>query len=257
MKDVQSQQDTRNVYLNRVGIKDLRFPINVAEKEGGHQPTVAKVALAVDLHETDRGTHMSRFVESMNTCGVIDPNDTRGFLLDMAERLKAEKAFMKMEFPFFVFKAAPVSGILSRLDLDCCILACVTHGVFDYELSVKVPVTTLCPCSKEISDYGAHNQRALVSVTIRASKKIWIEDLVSLVEACASSDIYSLLKRPDEKFVTERAYENPKFVEDVTRDVYMRLDAIKDIKSFEVEVESLESIHNHSAFASASRGREV
>lgn len=257
MKDVQSERDERNVFLNKVGIRDLRFPVEIKRREGGTQSTVANVSLSVSLNEKERGTHMSRFVENMNECGIITPEDTKVFLYKMADSLKSESAFLFMEFPFFIDKKAPVSGIESRLDIDCSINSCVTNGRFDYELEIKVPVTTLCPCSKEISEYGAHNQRAMVTVKIKAEKRIWIEELVETVEACASSEIYSLLKRPDEKYVTEKAYENPKFVEDLVRDLYVKLDADARIKAFHIDVESMESIHNHNAFASADKKEEL
>lgn len=257
MKDVQSERDERNVFLNRVGIRNLRFPVEIRKREGGSQATVANISLSVSLSEKERGTHMSRFVENMNQCGVITPDDTKDFLMNLAGSLKSESAFLFMEFPFFIEKEAPVSGMKSILDVDCSIDSCVKNGLFDYELEIKVPVTTLCPCSKEISRYGAHNQRAMVKVRVKAEKRIWIEELVETVEACASSEIYPLLKRPDEKYVTEKAYENPKFVEDLVRDIYVLLDRDERIKAFSIDVESMESIHNHSAFASAFKSEEA
>lgn len=257
MKDIQSERDKRNVFLNKVGIRDLRFPVEIRNRDGGVQGTIANVSLSVSLRETERGTHMSRFLENMNECGIITPEDTKDFLFKMAENLKSESAYLSMEFPFFIEKKAPVSGMPSRLDVDCSINSCVQNGRFDYELETKVPVTTLCPCSKEISEYGAHNQRAMVTVKIRAEKRIWIEELIETVENCASSEIYSLLKRPDEKYVTEKAYENPKFVEDLGRDLYVKLNNDERIKAFQIDVESMESIHNHSAFASAEKGEKT
>lgn len=253
MKDIQSQKDERNVYLQQVGIEDFRFPVKVANRDGGFQPTVADIALAVGLDRSERGTHMSRFVEEIEGIGVIDPNDTRNLLEGITRRLESESAFLTMKFPFFIEAISPVTGKSARLDVDCELRSCLSEGQFEYVLTLLVPVTTLCPCSKEISDFGAHNQRAEAAVSIKARKRVWIEDVADIVMGCASSPVYPLLKRPDEKFVTEAAYENPKFVEDVTRDVYLELDQIEEIESFRVKIKSHESIHNHNAFAIAEK----
>ncbi len=251
MTDVQSQQDLRGVYLNEVGIRRLRIPLSIKDTEGVLHPTVAEVSLSVDLDPMSRGTHMSRFVETVRRFQSLSPKETRTLLEDLLERLPADAAYLRMNFPYFVPKKAPVSGIVSMLDVDCRMESSMKDGVFEHMLGVTVPITTLCPCSKEISEYGAHNQRADVRLDIYSEEEIGIEELVNIAESGASSTLYSLLKRPDEKYVTELAYENPRFVEDAVREVYQVLDRDERIYSFRVEVESMESIHNHNAFATA------
>lgn len=255
MKDVQSEKDHRGVYLNRVGIEDLRIPIVLKNPDGGQSHTVAEVLLAVDLDENERGTHMSRFVEVINEINVLKPHEIRVILEHLTKRLDAKAAFLEMDFPYFIMRKAPISGIESTLDIDCTIRTELKGDEFAFYLTVSVPFTTLCPCSKEISQYGAHNQRAVAMITVKTTALIWIEDIVSIVEKNSSSPIYSLLKRSDEKFITERAYENPKFVEDMTRDIYNDLDKIEELDYFEVYVKSFESIHNHNAFARAYKER--
>lgn len=251
MKDVQSERDTRGVYLNRVGIEDLRIPITLKTPSSGPFCTVAEVRLAVDLPAEERGTHMSRFVEIINEIEILKPHKIEGVLEHLKERLGSEAAFLDMTFPYFIKKKAPVTGIESLIDIDCAINAELKGDEFSFYVSTSVPVTTLCPCSKEISDRGAHNQKAIATITIKSPSLIWYEELVELVERNASCPVYSLLKRPDEKFVTESAYDNPKFVEDLTRDIYKELEKIEDIEEFQVYVKSFESIHNHNAFALA------
>ena len=256
LKDTQNEPDHRRIAIDKVGIKGLRFPVRIRDKDGGVlQPTVATVALTVDLPHHYKGTHMSRFVEVLHSHGPVLQVDQMHSILDrMLDRLHAEKAHVDFEFPFFLEKAAPVTGAKSLLDYGVRLEACASKGgKFDLVVTVKVPVTTLCPCSKAISRHGAHNQRGEVTFAVRFRRSIWVEDLIRLVETCASSELYALLKRPDEKAVTERAYENPVFVEDLVRAVAEKADAHPDIKWYRVEAENFESIHNHNAFAQIER----
>lgn len=253
MKDVQSQTDMRRIPLKHVGIKNLRWPVILKDKEQGEQHSVATISLAVDLPHEIRGTHMSRFVECMQTVGAISPNGLEEVLDTLKTHLQAEKAFIRMEFPYFIYKTSPVTGQRAPMDLNC-MLTAEKQDEFKLRIMAEVPVQTLCPCSKEISDYGAHNQRALARIEIEADGLVWIEELAAMADAGASAPVYSLLKRPDEKFVTEKAYDNPRFVEDAVREIALRLEADKRIKWYEVTVESIESIHNHNAFACVEKG---
>lgn len=248
LKDVQSEKDLRNIPLKHVGIKDLRWPIELRDREHGTQHSVAKVTLAVDLPHDMRGTHMSRFVECLRTLGPVGLSEVESILDQLKEHLQAEKAFIRLEFPYFITKAAPVSGMKAPLDMDC-VYKAEKDSALKWSIQVNVPVQTLCPCSKEISDYGAHNQRALAKLTVQAREFVWLEELVSIAEESASTPLYGLLKRPDEKYVTEHAYENPRFVEDAVREIALRLEADPRITWYRAEVESMESIHNHNAFA--------
>ncbi len=263
MKDVQNQTDDRGVEIQKVGIKNLEIPFVIQRKDDEDKVIYATVTAGVTLPAHYKGTHMSRFVEVLNewrgkhTLGV----DIKGCVEAIVERLNAKSGYLKFDFKYFINKKAPVTGISAPMCYDCTFEGILeNYGEEDEEykfyLGVKVPVTTLCPCSKEISSYGAHNQRAIVSVkvTYPEDDHIWIEDLVAQIEKCASSELYPLLKREDEKFVTEHAYDNPKFVEDVLRDVVLLLRNNNIIDSFEVECESLESIHNHSAWAYQQEG---
>ena len=263
MKDVQNQTDDRGVEIQKVGIKNLEIPFVIQRKDDEDKVIYATVTAGVTLPAHYKGTHMSRFVEVLNewrgkhTLGV----DIKGCVEAIVERLNAKSGYLKFDFKYFINKKAPVTGISAPMCYDCTFEGILeNYGEEDEEykfyLGVKVPVTTLCPCSKEISSYGAHNQRAIVSVkvTYPEDDHIWIEDLVAQIEKCASSELYPLLKREDEKFVTEHAYDNPKFVEDVLRDVDLLLRNNNIIDSFEVECESLESIHNHSAWAYQQEG---
>ncbi len=249
MKDVQKQIDERGVYLNKVGIKDLVFPIEIHNRKGEWISTAATVSLFVGLDAQQRGTHMSRFVDVINKRRRIDLKEMREILEDMCERLEAKNSFIRLCFDYFIEKDSPVMHIPSLINVKVEYDASLVDGDFEFDMKVTTPVTTLCPCSKEISDYSAHNQRANVSIQVRRKKFIWIEELVEIAESSASSPVYSLLKRPDEKFVTELAYDNPRFVEDVCREVKLKVDAMEDIRGFCIEVESMESIHNHSAYA--------
>lgn len=253
VKDVQSEKDLRNIPLKHVGIKDLRWPIELRDKEHGTQHSVAKVTLAVDLPHDMRGTHMSRFVECLRTLGPVGLGDVENILDQLKEHLQAEKAFIKLEFPYFITKAAPVSGMTAPMDIDC-VYKAEKGEQLKWAITAVVPVQTLCPCSKEISKYGAHNQRAHAKLEVEAKEMVWLEELVEIAEASASTPLYGLLKRPDEKFVTEHAYENPRFVEDAVREIALRLEADERITWYRAEVESMESIHNHNAFAVVEKG---
>lgn len=248
MKDVQSEKDLRHVPIKQVGIKDLRWPIVLWDKLKGSQPSVARVTASVDLPHDLRGTHMSRFVECLRNLGPVELGEIENILDKLKEHLKAEKAFLQLEFPYFITKAAPVSGMTAPMDIDC-IYKAEKSDVFRLLVTAVVPIQTLCPCSKEISEYGAHNQRAWAKLEIEANELVWLEELAAIADAAASTPLYGLLKRPDEKYVTEHAYNNPRFVEDAVREIALRLEADRRILWYRVEVESMESIHNHNAFA--------
>jgi len=253
LKDIQNTLDNRGIDIQYVGVKNVEVPLIIQRKNANEQTVSAKAALSVALPREFRGTHMSRFIEILcewsqkNLLGV----DIEGCLKEMEKRLYAQSAKVKFEFKYFIEKKAPVSGLSSPMGYNCSFKGVLDKGKYTFILGVEVPVTTLCPCSKEISDYGAHNQRTLVKVNISYSpdKIIWLEDLIDLVERCCSSPIFPLLKREDEKYVTELAYNNPKFVEDLLRDIIIQLRQIPEITWFEVDCEAFESIHNHSAWA--------
>jgi GTP cyclohydrolase I len=248
--DVQSSIDTRELPIDQVGIKHIRHPVRVRDRSGHDQHTVATFNMYVDLPHNFKGTHMSRFVELLNSHErEITVASFKDILHRMREVLGASSAHLEMSFPWFVLKAAPVSGVRSMLDYEVTLIGETDGSEAHITVKVVVPVTSLCPCSKEISAYGAHNQRSHVTVTARTRGFIWIEDLIDLVEEEASCEIYGLLKRPDEKYVTEKAYDNPKFVEDMVRDVAARLNADDRIDAYVIESENFESIHNHSAYA--------
>ena len=250
MVDVQNLADTRQIAINRVGIKSIRHPVKVRDRTGGIQHTIAVFNMYVGLPHNFKGTHMSRFVEILNSNErEISVENFPTMLREMVDRLEAQTGHIEMNFPYFINKAAPVSGVQSLMDYDVTLSGEICHGEIASSLKVVVPVTSLCPCSKKISERGAHNQRSHVTVSARISKLVWIEEIVELVETQASCELYGLLKRPDEKYVTERAYDNPKFVEDMVRDVAARLNAEPRIASYVVESENFESIHNHSAYA--------
>jgi len=249
LPDVQSLVDDRNIPLERVGIKNIRYPIVVLDKTKKHQHTVANVNMYVNLPREFKGTHMSRFVEILNEYqGEISVSTFSGILAEMKRRLNAQDAHLEVDFPYFIEKQAPVTGITGLLEYKCGIYGTLSDRL-DMALHVHVPITTVCPCSKEISLYGAHNQRGEVKVAVRFDRFLWLEDIIVAVERCSSSEVYSVLKRPDEKFVTEKAYENPMFVEDVARCVSERLRLISEITWCYIEAETFESIHNHSAYA--------
>ena len=248
--DVQNSVDTRHIAINKVGIKSIRHPVKVAERGGGVQHTVAMFNMYVGLPQEFKGTHMSRFVEILNSHErEISARSFEQIARQMVERLDAESGYLEMRFPYFVNKTAPVSGVKSLLDYDVTFIGELKNGQYYFTLKVLVPVTSLCPCSKKISERGAHNQRSHITLTVRTQAHVWIEELIDIAERQASCELYGLLKRPDEKYVTERAYDNPKFVEDLVRDIALRLQAEPRIGSWSVASENFESIHNHSAYA--------
>lgn len=247
--DVQNELDNRKIPIDKVGVKNVLYPITVLDKTAGLQQTVASINMYVNLPHQYRGTHMSRFLTILNEHrGEVTIKNVPKILHAMRERLDAESAHLEITFSYFMNKKAPVSGEESLMGYKCTIHG-MTNSVLDIGIEVEVPVTTLCPCSKAISDTGAHNQRGNVKVAVRFEKFLWIEDLIALVEKSASCEVYSLLKREDEKYVTEKAYGNPMFVEDVVRTVAQKLDNNNNILWFKVECETLESIHNHNAYA--------
>ena len=248
--DVQNSEDTRHIAIDKVGIKDIRHPVVVNDRSGGEQHVVANFNMYVNLPHNFKGTHMSRFVEILNQHErELTVKSFKEVMHEMVERLDAESGHIEMSFPYFMNKKAPVSGVESLLDYDVTFIGEINKGEPMLTVKVVVPVTSLCPCSKKISDYGAHNQRSHVTVSVHTAGFIWIEDIIDLVEEQASCQLYGLLKRPDEKHVTEYAYNNPKFVEDMVRDVAAQLNADKRITAYTVESENFESIHNHSAYA--------
>ena len=248
--DVQSSADTRQIAINKVGIKAIRHPVRVQDKSAGIQHTIAVFNMYVGLPHNFKGTHMSRFVEILNSHDrEISVENFPTMLREMVVKLEAETGHIEMNFPYFINKTAPVSSVQSLMNYDVTFIGDICGDEIVTSVRVVVPVTSLCPCSKKISDYGAHNQRSHVTVTARTNDFVWIEELVQLVESEASCELFGLLKRPDEKHVTERAYDNPKFVEDMVRDVAARLNAEGRIDAYVVESENFESIHNHSAYA--------
>ncbi|MCI5132234.1 MAG: GTP cyclohydrolase I FolE2 [Candidatus Electrothrix sp. EH2] len=251
MIDIQNSLDTRRINIDQVGVKNIKHPIRIKERDGKQQHTVASFNMYVRLPHQFKGTHMSRFVEMLNE---HEYEITVQSFLQMAEemiaRLGAESGYIEMTFPYFVIKSAPVSGIKNMVDYQVTFISSINGREKPVTLiKVVVPVTSLCPCSKEISDYGAHNQRSQVTLTVQTNRFLWIEDLIDIVEQQASCEIYGVLKRPDEKYVTEKAYNNPKFVEDIVRDIALVLNDCDKVTSYTVESENFESIHNHSAFA--------
>ena len=255
LHDVQQLHDTRNIPINKVGVKDISYPVVVMDKNRKFQQTVARINMYVDLPHHFKGTHMSRFVELLNAHReeiALDKLET--ILQEMKKKLGASSAHLEMEFPYFIEKRAPVSKAKGLMEYTCEFNASLAES-FDFVLGIRIPVTSLCPCSKELSRYGAHNQRSIITIRVRYREFVWIEDLVAQVEECGSSPVYSLLKRVDEKFVTERAYENPKFVEDIVREVTQRFLAMDNITWFSVEAENFESIHKHSAYAAIERDK--
>lgn len=256
IEDVQNIADQRKIAIDKVGIKDIKHPVRVSDRNTGEQHTIANFNMYVNLPHQFKGTHMSRFVEILNHDDQreITVKSFREMLGEMTKRLDAESGYIEMNFPYFVNKEAPISKVRSLMDYDVTFIGSIKGDETTMTVKVIVPVTSLCPCSKKISDYGAHNQRSHVTLTVRVDSFIWIEDLIDLVEKQASCEIYGLLKRPDEKFVTERAYDNPKFVEDMVRDIAAQLNKDTRINAYTVESENFESIHNHSAYALISKG---
>lgn len=254
IKDVQNTTDERNIPLQKVGVKDVETLLNIERKGNkASQKVYARAKMSVYLPSNYKGTHMSRFIEILdeyrkkNLVGV----DIKKMLEDMKMRLESKSAYLRFDFKYFIKKAAPISELEALMCYDCYFEGTLDENdEYKFYLGAKVPLTTLCPCSKEISQFGAHNQRAIVKIKISydESTHIWLEDLIKDVENCGSCEVFSLLKREDEKFVTESAYQNPKFVEDVIRDVVLKLEANTAIDFYDVEIEAHESIHNHSAW---------
>jgi len=257
VEDVHAHADTRRLPINRVGIKDINHPVRLTDRSSREQHTVATFNMYVSLPHNFKGTHMSRFVEILHAEREISVSSFRTMLEAMTERLEAESGHIEMTFPFFVMKKAPVSGVESLMDYRATLTGERRAGRTQLWVRVVVPVTSLCPCSKKISAYGAHNQRSHLTISARLRSHLWIEDLIDIAESCASCELYGILKRPDEKYVTERAYDNPKFVEDMVRDVATRLNAEERIGAYVVEAENFESIHNHSAYALIEHDKEA
>jgi GTP cyclohydrolase IB len=261
LPDIQSTGDRRNVAINKVGVKAVRYPITLRTPGSGSgtgtQTTVATINMYVALPPEVKGTHMSRFLEVLNEHHDSLSSDTlTDVCRSMKERLKADEVHLELTFPYFIDKKAPVTGQSGKLDIDVS-FEMKSNGTDDFILTLKVPATSLCPCSKEISAYGAHNQRCEMTVRVRleAGQHLWIEELFGMIEQCASTQVFSVLKRPDEKWVTERAYENPKFVEDIVRDMAVMLNSDDRIVWYECFSENFESIHNHNAFAFITRDK--
>jgi len=249
VEDIQNHKDDRNIDIDQVGVKGIRYPITVLDKNLGEQQTIAKINMYVNLPRHYKGTHMSRFVEILNEHSRrISLQSFPEIMEEMKKRLNAESAHMEITFPYFIKKEAPVTHSEGLMEYKCTIKGALNAGK-DLVVMIHVPVCTLCPCSKEISDYGAHNQRGEVRLQVRFKKFVWIEDLIQLVERSASSDVFSVLKREDEKFVTEHAYDKPMFVEDIVREIARKLNDDSNITWFAVESENFESIHNHNAYA--------
>ncbi len=257
LPDLQNAPDGRKMPINKVGIKNLRHPWRVADRDGRVQPTIATVNMYVALAEHLKGTHMSRFVELLNrSTETLQVTALDGLLAQMQTRLHARSAFIEIRFPYFRTIAAPVSGQTALLDYQVALIAERTDHTTQVQIEVTGAVTTLCPCSKEISDYGAHNQRSAVTIRLQTGgATVWIDDLIDLIARSGSCPIFPLLKRPDEKWVTEHAYDHPKFVEDVVRDIAVELLADGRVIAFTVECENYESIHNHNAYAIIERSK--
>jgi len=259
MADVQNMPDNREIEIDKVGVKDVKYPIIVLDRANGYQNTIATIDMYVNLPHHYKGTHMSRFVEILHEYkNMINMKNFPEILNEMKLRLDAEAAHMSVSFPYFIKKEAPVSKTPSYMEYQCGFKGSmdVNGSMKEFIVSVSVPINTLCPCSKEISERGAHNQRGVTRVDVSTRKFFWIEDLINIIEKCASSDIYSILKREDEKFITEHAFDNPKFVEDVVRDIAERLSQDTNVRWFAIEAENFESIHNHSAYAYLERNNE-
>lgn len=253
LHDHASMSDEREVALEQVGVHGLRYPVTVLDRNAGYQTTVAEVAASVDVPATVKGTHMSRFIEVIDEHHREITADTLpGILDEMQRRLAASNAFLELEFPYFIRKRAPVSGYESLMDYRCRFEAALHGETFDFVLGAQIPVKSLCPCSKAISERGAHNQRSIIDVRIRFDHHVWLEDLIATVESCGSSPLFALLKRDDEKYVTELAYDNPRFVEDLAREVVVRVRQLPGVHWISVFVDNHESIHNHAAFARTS-----
>ena len=255
LTDIQQERDHRQLPIDKVGVRGLRFPIRIRDKAHAHQDTIATIGMYVDLPHHFKGTHMSRFIEVLHAHGgVVQVENIPEILTEMQQRLDSHTAHLEMDFPFFLEKSAPVTGKTGLMDYQARFDATANGSEIDFILEVQAHVTTLCPCSKAIAQHGAHNQRGRVTVQLRSAETVWIEEVIELIEASASSELYSLLKRPDEKEVTERAYENPVFVEDLVRNAALRLNADERVTWYKVEAENFESIHNHNAYTCIEKG---
>ena len=258
VEDVQARADTRRIAIDRVGIKDIRHPVRVKDRSAGEQHTVATFNMYVNLPHNFKGTHMSRFVEILHQHEREISVDSFGKMLkEMTTHLNAEVGHIEMTFPFFVMKKAPKSGVESLMNYQASLIGEYSNGKTKLWLKVVVAATSLCPCSKAISAYGAHNQRSHITLTARVDEHMWLEELIDIAEQEASSEVYGILKRADEKHVTERAYDNPKFVEDIVRDLAVRLNNEPRVRAYTVETENFESIHNHSAYALIENDKDV
>ena len=250
LPDTQNTKDIRNIIINQVGIKDILHPINFVNRDNESHPSVANFTMTVELPANVKGTHMSRFIEILNdgecSFGV---ESFMNLVQKVADKLESNDARVIVDFPFFRNKKAPSSGVQSLLDYQATLTGSVIDGKPDLTIKVVVPVTSLCPCSKKISEYGAHNQRSHIVIAAEITENMDAEDLIKIAEQAASCELWGLLKRPDEKYVTEKAYDNPKFVEDLVRDIAVALDHSDKVVAYEVSSENFESIHNHSAYA--------
>jgi len=255
--DVQNRPDSRGIAIDRAGVTGLRYPISVLDKQDGRQETIAEISMSVSLPHHFKGTHMSRFIEVLNAHrGEVTMRTMPTILHELKQRLEAETAHIEVKFPYFLERSAPVTNSKALMDYECTFAGESNGSKDDFVLSVRVPVTSLCPCSKEISDYGAHNQRGYITIDVRSGRRdggnpeiVWIEELIEVAECSASSPVYALIKRPDERFVTMQAYDNPVFVEDMVRQAAGRLQNDPRVTWFRVHAENDESIHNHNAFA--------
>jgi len=257
MDDVQGRADSRQIPINKVGIKDIYHPVRVRDRSAGEQHTVANFNMYVALPHDFKGTHMSRFVEVLHQHErEISVESFRQMLVEMTRRLDATSGHIEMSFPYFVMKTAPVSGVASLMNYEASLTGEIHDGREEMWMRVVVPVTSLCPCSKRIAERGAHNQRSHITIKAKVDDHLWLEELIDIAEQEASSELFGILKRPDEKHVTERAYDNPKFVEDIVRDVAVRLNAEPRVLAYVVEAENFESIHNHSAYALIEKDKE-
>ncbi len=255
--DVQSTPDTRHIAIQRVGVKGVRYPLTVKTTDGA-QPSIGTWNMYVHLAEEQKGTHMSRFIALLeNLRGPLDIPAFSKLMHDMLALLEANAGRIEVAFPYFINKTAPVSGVQSLMDYEVGLTGDMRNGTLEITLKVLVPVTSLCPCSKKISAYGAHNQRSHITVNAVMNGDLAVEELIAKIEAQASCELYGLLKRPDEKYVTERAYDNPKFVEDLVRDVAVMLDNEPHVLAYVLEAENFESIHNHSAYALIERDKRL
>ncbi|MEQ9095223.1 MAG: GTP cyclohydrolase FolE2 [Phycisphaerales bacterium] len=256
MPDMQSSADPREIAIDRVGVREVVYPIRLRTRAGGEQGSIANISMYVALPHTQKGTHMSRFIEVLeaHACEPITPEEFPGIARAIRDRLNAKEAHIEAGFVYFVKKKAPVTGIESLMDYKVT-FACTANGDDDFVMTVAAPATSLCPCSKEISEYGAHNQRCEITASVRFTGEMWIEDLVEICEGASSLEVFALLKRPDEKYVTEHAYDNPKFVEDIIRDLAIALDKDDRVRWYAISSENFESIHSHNAYAELERDK--